>query len=104
MWVANQQREQNPLTPAQEEATRLWLAALERERFHQYKPAPKPVEPVLIVKTVEVPGKPAEVDKKAQRVRDKTMYHAGRFAAGSRDPEATEANRLIGSYINGRRK
>ena len=108
LWVANQQRELRPLTPEQEAATKLWLASLEMERTDRSylrKPAPKPAaEPVVIVKTVTVPGKPAEVDKKAQRTRDKVMFHAGRFAGGARDPEATEANRLIGSYINGKRQ
>jgi hypothetical protein len=101
LWVANQQRELTPLTPAQEEATRLWLASLERERFTRYT---KPVEPVLVVQTIEVPAKPAAAEKKTQRQRDKVMFHAGRFAAGARDTEAAEANRLIASYINGRRK
>lgn len=106
LWVANQQRELAPLTPEQEAATRLWLASLERERF---APVPrKPVEPVVVVKTVEVvkevPSKAAVLDKKAQRDRDKAMYHAGRFAEGARDEEATAANRIIAAYINGKKK
>jgi hypothetical protein len=103
LWVANQQRELNPLTPAQEEATRLWLASLDRERYATTKPQPK-VEPVVVLQTIEVPGKPAEIDKKELRLRDKAMFHAGRFAAGARDQEAVDGNKKIAGYINGKRK
>lgn len=83
-----------------------WFLELERERYNTAWKTPKQVEPVVIVKTVEVvrKTKAAEVDKKAQRKRDKIMYHAGRFAAGMRDKEAVEGNKLMASYINGKLK
>lgn len=104
LWIANQQRELNPLTPDQEAKTRLWLASLEMERTDRSYLKPKTVEPVVVVQTITVPGKPAEVDKKAQRERDKAMFHAGRFQEGARDEAAIEGNRKIGGYINGKRK
>lgn len=81
----------------------LWLLELEMERFStawKQKPAEPAPQPTVVVQKVFT----GEVDKKAQRERDKVMFHAGRYAEGARDEEATAANAKIGGYINGKRK
>lgn len=91
LWVVNMTK-----TPAQ-----LWLMELERERFdtswRNQKPPERyaPSQPIIVKQQIVAPA----VDHKAQRERDQIMFHAGRFAAGSRDEEATAANAKVGKLI-----
>lgn len=76
-------------TPAE-----LWLLELERERLDTSWRAPKPrksyepTQPIIVKQQVTKPA----VDPKAQKNRDRTFFHAGRFAMGARDDDAIRGN------------
>lgn len=68
-----------------------WLLSLERERYDTTWKNPKPVEKPTFVQPT-----PA-----GQKLRDQTMYHAGRYAAGARDKQAIKASVDVNRYIGG---
>lgn len=74
----------------------LWLLALEAERHDmswknpQRKEQHAPVE--VIVRR--------ELDPREQKKRDRTMFHAGRFAMGARDDDAIRGNIEAAKLIN----
>ena len=66
-----------------------WLLTLERERYDTSYKTSKPAEkPTFIQPT------PA-----AQKLRDQTMYHYGRYSAGIRDKQAIKASNEVNRYI-----
>ena len=72
------------LTAADAEKTRLWLAALERERYDTSwrTRAPRAQATVPTPKTSDA----------ARRRRDRVFFDAGRYAAGARDEAAIMAH------------
>ena len=89
-----------PKTPAQVQA---FLMALEAERHDQSWRKPRLVERFApeAPKAPAIPRKPKPVNLVTQKERDQIMFHAGRYAAGARDEEATQATAKVGKLIHG---
>lgn len=81
------------LTPGE-----LWLLELERERYDTTWAA-KPTQTFQ----PQIVFVPERQNAKKQRERDQIMFHAGRYAAGARDTEATSANAKVAALIEGRK-
>jgi len=61
-----------------------WLTSLEAERLDQsYKRPPVKYQPEIIYREKKINN----------QVRDRIMYHAGRYAEGARDLEAIDGHR-----------
>ena len=79
------------------EQVQAWLMALEAERFDtswRRKPQQSPQIPAQRAPAptqTTKPNKPSLEELRARYDRDALFYHAGRFAAGARDEEATNA-------------
>lgn len=75
--------------------TKAWLMALEAERHDRsYLNAPVLTGPTEYTRIV-YRDKPVD-----HRFRDNIMFHAGRYAEGARDDEATNANKIAANLIN----
>ena len=85
---------QRQMTPGE-----LWLLELERERYDRTYATPRNrYEPQVATITRVVKTKAPTSQE--QKERDRVMFHAGRFAEGARDEEATNANRMVGKLIH----
>lgn len=76
-----------------EEQIKKWLTSLEAERndlSYRIKPAPPVVTP--------------QIKKINNRYRDGVMFHAGRYAAGARDPEAVTGHRKAERILKAEQK
>lgn len=79
------------ITKAEAEATRLWLASLEMERYDKsYLKRTLPETPVH-APTIVYRDRVKPVDRKAKELRERLFFNAGRYAAGARDKTATSA-------------
>lgn len=81
-----------------------WVLALEAERHDTSWRKPRPV----VERYAPEAAKPPVIPRKAkpestvsQKQRDQIMFHAGRYAAGARDEQATQANAAVGKLIHG---
>lgn len=83
------------------EEVKAWMMALEAERFDTswrrkpQQPAQIPTQNRRESTAEPQPSKLSLQDLQARYDRDKTFYNAGRFAAGARDEEATEAFKAL---------
>lgn len=74
-------------------ANRDFLMDLERERLDQSYKTRKQTGPTEFTKIVY---RDRAVD---HRFRDNIMFHAGRYAEGARDVEASNANKLVSNLL-----
>lgn len=86
---------QREMTPAE-----LWVLELERERNDRSYLTPRYNRYEPQVATVTRVVKTKAPTSQEQKERDRVMFHAGRFAEGARDEEATNANRMVGKLIH----